>query len=320
MSKRTKAPFLRSPIKSQNIMFDVCLALVPVIIMSVVKFGIEALLMVLTGLVSAVFFEYLLNLIRKKEQTIKDLSACVTGLLVGLSYPVTAPLWVVVLGSFIAIVIVKGLPGGLGKNMFNPAVFSRVFIKIILTPIMTKWVTPKPDMVSAATPLEFLGHFQKTAPTESFSLSDLFFGNIGGNIGETVKWSILVGFIYLALRGVIHFWIPLTTLAGLFITALLFGKSDYTYALYHVLSGTALFASVFMVTDYTSGPINPKAKFIFSLGVGILTGVLRYTFDLPGGIGAAILIMNVLAPIVDGFNAPKVFGFSKPAPLVPPRK
>lgn len=320
MSKLSNAPFFRSPIKSQHIMRDVLVALIPVSIMSVVKFGLGALLLMVTGVISAVFFEYLYQKLTKKKPTISDLSACVTGLLVGLSYPVTAPLWVVILGSFIAIVLIKQLPGGIGKNMFNPAVFSRVFIKIILTPFMTNWVTPLPDMTSTATPLEFIGNGQNSLQQGLPSLYDLFMGNLGGNIGETVKWAILLGFLYLVIRGVIHAWMPLASLAGLFLTVLLFGKSDYHYALYHLLSGTVLFASVFMVTDYTSGPINPKAKLIFALGVGILTGVIRYSFDLPGAVGVAILIMNVLAPLIDGFSAPKVFGYHRPAPLVPPRK
>lgn len=143
-------------------------------------------------------------------------------------------------------------------------------------------------------------------------LADLFMGNIGGNIGEPVKWAIIVGYVYLVARRTINPWMPIAMLTGLFLTTLLFGQSDYYYALYHVLTGTAMFGAVFMVTDYTSGPVNYNARVIYALFIGIMTGILRYTLDLPGGLGVAILTMNLFAPIFDMLFVPRVFGFKKP--------
>lgn len=307
-----KAPYFRTSRTTDLIMRDVLIALIPVSIMAIVNFGIKSLFMIILGIGSAVLFEYLTQKFLGKESTIKDLSAAVTGLLVALSYPVTAPYWIILLGSFIAIVLIKQGSGGLGKNRLNPAVFSRVFIKIILTPLITNWVSPKPHMVSAATPLEFIGNGQNYIPQNAPQMMDVFMGNIGGGIGETTKWAIILGGIYLVYRKIIHPGVPLATLGGLFLTTLLFGKSNYEYALYHVISGTAMFASVFMVTDYSSSPLNPKAKIYFALAIGIITGIIRFSFGLPGGIGIAILLMNLCTDFFDSKAKPRVFGFKAP--------
>ncbi|MCR3956252.1 MAG: RnfABCDGE type electron transport complex subunit D [Gudongella sp.] len=307
--KRTRtSPFLRTPTSTRTIMRDVLIALLPVSVMAVVQFGIKSLVMMLLGITSAVLFEFLYQRIRGKRITIRDLSAAVTGLLVALSYPVTAPLWIIVLGSFIAIVVIKQLSGGIGKNNLNPAVFSRVLIKILFTPIITRWVLPGPDLMSTATPLEFIGNGQTAIAQGAPEMNALFFGVIGGGIGETVKWAIILGALYLVFRRVISLKIPLATLAGLFFMGMLFGKSSLEFATYHVLSGTAMFAAVFMVTDYSSGPLNHRARVYYGLSIGILTGMVRYLFALPGGIGVAILIMNILAPIYDAWFTPRVFG------------
>ena len=308
MNKTRTSPFLRTPASTRGIMMDVLIALLPVSVMAVVQFGIKSLVMMLLGITSAVLFEFLYQRFTGKRITIRDLSAAVTGLLVALSYPVTAPLWIIVLGSFIAIVVIKQLSGGIGKNHLNPAVFSRVLIKILFTPIITRWVLPGPDLVSTATPLEFIGNGQTAIAQGAPEMNALFFGAIGGGIGETVKWAIILGGLYLVFRRVISLKIPLATLAGLFFMGMLFGKSSLEFATYHVLSGTAMFAAVFMVTDYSSGPLNHRARVYYGLSIGILTGMIRYLFALPGGIGVAILIMNILAPIYDAWFTPRVFG------------
>lgn len=308
MSKQLRSPFIRSKDTDNGIMRDVLIALMPVSVMAVVNFGIRSLIMIILGIVSAVFFEYAYQKVMKKKVTIRDLSAAVTGLLLGLSLPPTAPYWIVVFGTAVAILLIKQLPGGIGKNTFNPAVFSRILIKILFTPQITNWVLPGPDAVSAATPLSFIGNKSTAIPSDAPSLYDVFMGNIGGNMGEMVKWAILLGFAYLVIRKVISFWIPVSMLSGLFLTMLLFGGSDPGFALYHVLSGTAMFAAVFMVTDYTSAPLNKKARIYYALLIGIITGVIRYSFALPGGVGIAILMMNVLAPVLDAVCTPRVFG------------
>jgi electron transport complex protein RnfD len=308
MNKKLKAPFIKSKDTNSSIMRDVLIALVPVSIMSVINFGYRSFLMILLGMVSAVCFEYAYEKVMKKEVTVKDLSAVVTGLLLGLSLPSTAPLWIVVFGTAVAIIFVKQLPGGIGSNTFNPAVFSRVLIKILFSSQISNWILPRTDAVSTATPLTFIGDGIKSIPNNAPSFYDLFMGKIGGNIGEMVKWAILIGFIYLVVRRVINFWIPVATVTGLFLTTMLFGFSNPSFGLYHVLSGTAMFAAVFMVTDYTSGPLNNKARIYYALLIGILTGIIRYLFALPGGIGIAILIMNLFAPFLDAICTPRVFG------------
>jgi Na+-translocating ferredoxin:NAD+ oxidoreductase subunit D len=319
MSKEFKAPFIKAKASDHSIMRDVLIALMPVSVMAVVHFGIKSLIMMILGVASAVFFEYAYQRVKKKEITIKDLSAAVTGLLVALSLPANAPLWLVVFGTAVAILLIKQLPGGIGKNTFNPAVFSRVLIKILFSPLITDWVQPGTDAVSTATPLSFIGDGAEAVPAAAPSFYDAFMGNIGGNVGETVKWAIILGFAYLVIRKVISFWVPVSVLAGLFLTMLLFGESDPFFGLYHVITGTAMFAAVFMVTDYTSGPLNKKARIYYALLIGILTGVLRYGFALPGGVGIAILIMNLLAPLLDSYCTPRVFGHrGRILPISPP--
>lgn len=306
MKKVKEAPFLRTNTNTSNIMIDVLIALIPVSILSVVKFGYFSLIIIAVGIFSAVFFEYIYQKAMNLTVDIKDYSAAVTGLLVGLSYPVTAPIWIIILGSFIAI-LVKQVPGGMGKNTFNPAVFSRVLIKILFTPFMTSWVSPY-DLVSTATPLSAIGNGQSFLPDHIPSMIDVFMGNIGGGIGETTTWAILLGFAYLVYKKVIHPGVPIASALGLFLTMMLFSRSNLEYALYHVLSGTFLFAAVFMITDYTTSPLNPKAKIYFAMSIGIITGILRFTFALPGGIGIAILLMNLAVPTFDAFTTPRVFG------------
>ncbi len=308
MADPRKAPFLRTSASTASIMRDVLIALIPVSIMAVVHFGSYSLVMILTGIVSAMLFEGLFQKATGVQITIRDGSAAVTGLLVALSYPVTVPLWIILLGTAVAILLVKQLPGGLGKNHLNPAVFSRVLIKILFTPVITRWVTPLPDLASTVTPLRYVGSGRQGIAPGAPDLEALFTGAIGGGIGETVKWAILLGAVYLILRRVIAIQVPLATLAGVFSMGLLFGGSDIEFAAYHVLSGTVLFASVFMVTDYSSGPLNHRARVYYALSIGILTGVIRQLFALPGGIGIAILIMNVLAPVFDAWFVPRVFG------------
>lgn len=303
-----KAPFFRAKYTSQRIMLDVIIALIPVSLMAIVNFGLISLIMIILGISSAVFFEYAFQKLNNKDITINDFSAAVTGLLIALSLPPTAPLWILLFGTFVAIVIIKQLPGGIGKNTFNPAVFARVLIKILFTPWITNWVLPGPDEVSVATPLEFIGNGAEKIASGAPSFNDIFMGNIGGNIGEMVKWAVIIGFVYLIWRRIIDFMVPISTLTGLFLITLLFGKTNPEFAIYHVLSGTAFFASVFMVTDYTSGPLNKKAKILYALFIGILTGIIRYLFNLPGGIGIAILIGNMLAPVFDAITTPRVFG------------
>lgn len=303
-----RAPFLRTKVNSVHIMRDVLIALLPASVMAVVHFGWRAALLIVCGVGSAVLFEYLAQKLMHRESTIKDGSAAVTGLLLALSFAVNIPLWVLFFSTFTAIVLIKQLAGGIGRNHLNPAVFARVLAKILFTPWITNWVLPGPDAVSAATPLAFIGNGASSIGEGAPLFYDVFMGNIGGNIGETTKWAILLGGLYLVVRRVIRIEVPLASLTGLFLISLLFGKSDLPFAAYHVLSGTAMFAAVFMVTDYSTSPLNREARIYFALGTGLLAGLFRHAFDLPGGIGIAILLMNLLVPALEQWIVPRVFG------------
>ncbi|PXW93075.1 electron transport complex protein RnfD [Streptohalobacillus salinus] len=308
----TASPHLFSRRKSDWIMQQVIIALVFPTIAATYFFGFRVLLMVLVGVVSSVFFEYAYQKYRNIPSTISDYSAVVTGMLIGLSLPVTAPLWTIVIGTAFAILIIKQLPGGIGRNALNPAVAARVMLKVFFTPWITDWVTPGADAVSTATPLEYIGHFSKSVSAEVPNLMQLFFGfELGGNVGETSKFAIILGLIYLVVRGIINFKIPLLYVVTVAVVTGLYSSFDLTYMMTHVLSGTLIFAATYMATDYSSGPLTPDGKTLFAIGLGVLTALFRILFNFPGGVGFAILIMNALTPVIDRYLAPRIYGHKK---------
>lgn len=305
----TPSPHLFSKKTSAWIMQQVLIALLFPAIAATYFFGWRVILMIGIGIVSSILFEYAYQKFQSKPITIYDYSAAVTGMLIGLSLPVTAPLWSVIVGSAFAILIVKQLPGGIGRNAFNPAVAARVMLKVFFTPWITNWVTPEPDVVSTATPLESVGHFSKTVPEEVPGLWDLFLGvGLGGNVGETSKLAILIGLIYLVVRGIINLKIPILYILTVAVITSVYGDFNFVYMMTHVLSGTLIFAATYMATDYSSGALTPDGKTVFAIGCGILTAVIRIVFGFPGGVGFAILIMNALAPTIDKHLAPRIYG------------
>ncbi|WP_067840422.1 RnfABCDGE type electron transport complex subunit D [Amphibacillus sediminis] len=309
---KTPSPHLYSRRSSGWIMQQVIIALLFPTIAATYFFGWRVLLMVAVGMISSIGFEFLYQKWRGLDITIHDYSAAVTGMLIGLSLPVTAPMWSIVLGSAFAILLVKQLPGGIGRNAFNPAVAARVMLKIFFSPWITNWVTPEPDVVATATPLEYIGNFSRSVPAEVPGLWDLFLGvGLGGNVGETSKLAILIGFVYLVVRGIIDYKVPIIFVLTTATLASLYGDFSFTYYMTHVLSGTLLFGAVYMVTDYSSGALTPDGKIVFAIGCGVLTMLLRIVFDFPGGIGIAILIMNGLAPLIDKYLAPRIYGHKK---------
>ena len=308
----TKAPHLFSRRKSHWIMQQVIIALLFPMLAATYFFGFRVLLMVFVGIGTSVFFEYAYQKYRHIPLTINDYSAAVTGMLIGLSLPVTAPLWTIVVGSAFAILIIKQLPGGIGRNALNPAVAARVMLKVFFTPWITNWVTPGADAVSTATPLEYIGHFSKTVPAEVPNLMQLFFGfELGGNVGETSKFAILFGLIYLVVRGIINVKIPALYVVTVAVVTGFYSGFELTYMMTHVLSGTLIFAATYMATDYSSGPLTPDGKTVFAIGLGVLTALFRIFFNFPGGVGFAILIMNVLTPVLDRYLAPRIYGHKK---------
>lgn len=307
------SPHIRSARTSSRIMMHVLIALCFPAAAAVYFFGFRVIVMLVVGIVSALAFEFLYQKIRNKKVTVSDGSAAVTGMLMGLSLPTSAPLWALILGTAFAIIVVKQLPGGIGRNLFNPAVGGRVMLKIFFTPWITNWVLPGVDAVSTATPLEFIGHGVTTVSPEIPSLLNLFMGfDLGGNSGETSKLMILIGMVYLILFKIISPKIPLLYIGTVGLIMFLFSGFDVEYAAVHMLSGTLFFAAVFMATDYSSGAITPKGQVFFAIGCGVLTALFRILFNFPGGVGFAILTMNMIAPWIDKQCTPRIYGHKKP--------
>lgn len=308
------SPHFKNRLTSQRIFIDVMIALILPTVAAMYYFDWQrVLLMVVIGIASAVGFEYLYQKLTRQRVQIYDGSAAVTGYLIALCLPTTAPIWTLLLGTAFGIIITKQLGGGIGKNQFNPAASARVMQKVLLTPWITNWVLPGVDAVSTATPLEYIGHFSRSVPQEVPDLWDLFLGmNLGGPMGETSKVAILLAFLYLVLRKTIAPRIPLTYLFTLWLCAFLWSGFDLHYSMTHLLSGTAIFGAVFMVTDYSSSPITPKGHMYFAIGAAVLCFMLRILFNLPGGFGIALLIMNAFVPLIDKYCAPTIYGQDAP--------
>lgn len=305
----SSSPHIRSGASTRRIMLDVIIALIPALIMGTVIFGIRALLVVFSTTLSAVLAEFVFNLIVKKEQTVGDLSAAVTGILVGMNLPANAPIWQAVLGSVFAIVVVKCLFGGLGCNFANPAATARVVLLISFSSTLGGGAIPKlsraPELVSGATPLDVLNK-----GGELPSLLDMFLGLHGGAIGETCTAALLVGFIYLVVRKVIKVETPLIFIGTVFLLSLL-AEGDLLIATYHVLSGGLVLGAVFMATDYSSSPITRTGKMIFAFGCGLMTFLIRYFGGYPEGVSFALLFMNILSPYIEKWTKPTALGGKK---------
>ncbi|WP_034549917.1 RnfABCDGE type electron transport complex subunit D [Carnobacterium funditum] len=307
-----QSPHIRIPRTSSWVMTQVLIALIPPTIAATYFFGWKVLLLVGLGIVTAVLSEYLYQKFNYQKIRIQDRSAMVTGALIGLSLPVTAPWWTVVIGAVFAIVIVKQMNGGIGKNYFNPAVAARVMLKFFFSPWITNWVLPGTDAVSSATPLAFIGDGAKTVAATIPSIGDLFMGfNLGGNVGETSKLAILIGMIFLIVRHVINPKIPILYILTTMVVIGFYSEFNLEFMVTHGLSGTLFFAATYMATDYSSGSLTPNGKTVFAIGAGVLTAFFRVTFNYPGGVGFAILIMNALIPYIDQRLMPRIYGHEK---------
>lgn len=296
-----------------GIMLDVIIALMPAVIAGVYYFGYRAAMVILTAVASCVLFEYLYTKIMKKKTTVGDFSAIVTGILLGLNLPSTIPLWMTVVGSGFAIILVKQIYGGIGKNFMNPALAARCFMLIAWAGAMTKFAEPLQgaDVISSATPL---GVMKGTSEGAIPALRDAFWGKIPGSIGETSVFAILVGFVYLLLRRIISWKIPVCFIASFAVLTFLFGNNDITYmtrlyfTLMQICTGGIMLGAVFMATDYTTTPTTPAGLYIFGIGCGVLTFVFRRFGGYPEGTSFAILLMNILVPQIEKFTIPKQFG------------
>lgn len=300
------SPHIRSNNSTKKIMLDVIIALLPATVAAVVFFGIKALLVVAVCVACGVVSEFLFNLIAKKDQTVNDLSAVVTGLILALSLPAKVELWQCAVGSVFAIIVVKCLFGGLGCNFANPAATSRVFLLISFgASVAGGSLTNFMDVTAGATPLESikLGEDLSKLP----SVFDMLIGNRSGAIGETCAIALIAGGIYLIAKRVIKWHVPVIYIATVFVLSLAI-KGDLTVALYEVLGGGLIIAAFFMITDYVSTPINPVGKMVFAFGCGVITVLIRFWGSYPEGVSFAILFMNILSPYIEKWCTRKPLG------------
>ena len=299
------APHINSGASTSSIMRDVAIAMLPASVAAIVLFGLPALWIILVCVGTAVLSEFLFNLACKRKQTIFDFSAVVTGLLLALNLSTKVPLWQCAIGSVFAIIVVKCLFGGLGKNIVNPAIAARVFMLLTFAAVAGGANPINAELTSSATPLEFLNLGSVDGAP---SLMQLFLGNHGGTIGETCAVALLVGYAYLVARKVIKWYVPFAFVATVFVCYLLVSKFDVVYALSHVLAGGLLLGAIFMATDYVTTPVNNLGRIVFCIGCGLLTFLIRQFGAFPEGVSISILFMNLLAPIIEKLTQPKTLG------------
>ena len=299
-------PHVRSKESIQSIMRDVIIALVPATAAGIYYFGLRALILIVAAIISAVFFEWLYEKITKKPVTINDLSAVVTGLLLAMNLPASAPVWVAIVGSAFAIILAKQLFGGLGQNFINPALAGRAFLLASYPTEMTTWVVPNglaADAATYATPLAQLKN-----GTLDASLGQLVLGQVGGTIGETCAIALIIGGIYLLYKHVISWKIPVIYIATVFILFAVIGRHGMRMPLQEIFAGGVMLGGIFMATDYASSPVTPKGQVIFAVGAGLLTYLIRTFGGYPEGVSYSILIMNCCVPLIERFTEPTIFG------------
>ena len=290
-----------------SIMLNVILALLPAAIASVVFFGARSIAVIAVCIIAAAASEALFNLCCKKKQSIGDLSAIVTGLLLALNLPSTIPLWQAAVGAVFSIVVVKCLFGGIGQNFANPAITGRIFMLIAFSSTMTASVFPQSaDLTAGATPLAVMAGQEGTLP----SLWELFAGNCGGALGETSALALLIGGAYLIIRGIISWRTPVVFIATVFVITLI-SSGDISFAAAQILSGGLFIGAFFMATDYTTTPNSKWGRVVFGLGCGLITSLIRLYGSYPEGVSFSILLMNILTPYIDKWTRSRPLGALK---------
>ncbi|MCD7826635.1 MAG: RnfABCDGE type electron transport complex subunit D [Clostridiaceae bacterium] len=311
----SSSPHVRDGSTTQSIMWDVVIALIPATVFGIWNFGINALLLIVTCIVTCVLAEYIWEKCMKLPLTVSDGSAVLTGLLLALNLSSSFPLWMAILGSVFAIIIVKQLFGGLGQNFMNPALGARCFLMVSFAGQMTSFAYNGPvglhyqsgkelDAITTVTPLAAI------KSGETANLADMFFGNIAGTIGETSALALLIGAAYLLIHRIISLKIPVTYLVTFAIFMLLFGGHgfDLNYLAMELCGGGLLLGAFFMATDYVTSPITPKGQIVFGIFLGILTGVFRVFGASAEGVSYAIIICNLLVPLIERVTIPTPFG------------
>ena len=307
----TSSPHIRGDFRTSRLMLDVVLALLPALIVGAIVLGARALMVTLIYMAAAVAAEYLYSLALKRRNTIVDASALVTGMLFAMTLPVSVPYWLAAAGSAFAILVAKLMCGGLGQNIFNPALFARAFALILFPAALTRYPALGVDAVSSSTPLHHMG--MPALPEES--VLDMFLGNCPGSIGEISALALIAGGIYLVARKVISARIPLSYLATVAVLTLVFHKTDdaISWMLYSLFSGGVMLGGIFMATDYVTSPVTKKGQIFYGIGCGILTVIFRYYGLFPEGVTYAILLMNLLVWVIDRYTAPRIYGYQKEA-------
>ena len=315
------SPHIHSKDSTKSLMLDVVIALIPAVICSVVFYGWQELLVLGVSVASCVLLEWAITkYMLKKPSTIGDLSAVITGILLALNVPYTTPWWVVFVGAVVAIGVAKMTFGGLGQNIWNPALVGRVFLLVSFPTYMTSWSKPQGlfgvDAVSGPTPLGAIqeGLMQGSTVqelTSAYDYKDLLFANLGGSAGEVCALALLAGFVYLCCRKVIKPWITLSIFATVAVTSLIFwgiNPARFTDPLFNLLTGGLILGACFMATDYVTSPMSVWGGVVFGVGIGFLTVMIRYFGSYPEGVSFAILIMNSVVPLLNMWFKQKKFG------------
>lgn len=317
----SSSPHIRSNEDTRSIMLDVIIAMIPALAWAVYNFGLKALILTAVFVVSCVFWEWGYRKVMKKSQSIGDLSAVVTGMLLAFVCPVDLPWWMAIIGAFFAIIVVKQLYGGIGCNFLNPALAGRAALLACYATQMTTWAIPKirPDVVSAATPLAIMkAGLEESANFDTlmstYTVGDMFLGRCGGSIGEVSALMLLLGGVFLIIRKVISWQIPvcyIATVAVLTLIAAPAGISGVDYMLYNVFGGGLMLGAIFMATDYATSPVTKWGQVIFGIGCGLLTCFIRRFGSYPEGVCYSILIMNCTTWLLDKYIRPVIYGAPK---------
>ena len=302
----SSSPHVRDHSSTESIMRDVCIAMLPMSIYGVVHFGIHSLLVIVFTVAACVAAEYIYEKLMKKPITITDFSAVVTGMILALNMPPQAPIWMPMLGGVFAIVVVKQLYGGLGQNFMNPALAGRCFLLISFAGKMNDFTCANIgfDAVSGATPLAQV----KNGVEVTYSLGDLFLGNIPGTIGEVSTLCVLIGAAYMVYRKVISLNIPLTYIAAFAVFYFIFGGFNAYTTIYELCAGGLMFGAFFMATDYVTSPITPKGQILFGVFLGVMTGIFRLWGASAEGVSYAIVLGNIVVPLIEKVTLPVAFG------------
>ncbi len=309
------SPHVKSPKTVTGIMLDVIIALCPALFASFFLFGPQALAVVAVCVGTCVLSEFVCRKVMKRNNTISDLSAVVTGMLLAFNLPSTVPLWMAAVGSVVAIVVVKQFFGGIGQNFVNPALAGRIILLTSFPTAMASWTRPlswQTEAVTTASPLAAMYNEAGEFTAENLpTLSDMLMGNRAGCLGEVCAIGLILGGLYLVIRKVISPVIPLVYIATVGVFMTFAGGFNMEYVAYQLLSGGLLLGAIFMATDYTTSPISFKGKIVFAIGCGLITSLIRFYGNLPEGVSFAIVIMNIFVPHIEKLTAPKPFGTVK---------